>query len=186
MRGSPKLPDLVLTTRIYVELLAALSAADLPADAREAAEAAARSLSADDRSISACRVRGWTMSHRDWVLATRLRAVLRGRWLALFQDVDVVLCPAMPTPAFPHDHTPIPTREFDIDGRKVPYGDQIAWAGPATLSGLPATVAPIGRTESGLPIGVQVIGGFLEDRTTIAFAGLIELEFGGFVPPPLG
>jgi len=47
-------------------------------------------------------------------------------------------------------------------------------------------VAPIGRTESGLPIGVQVIGGFLEDRTTIAFAGLIEREFGGFVPPPLG
>jgi len=30
-----------------------------------------------------------------------------------------------------------------------------------------------------------MIGGYLEDRTTIAFAGLIEREFGGFVPPPL-
>lgn len=30
---------------------------------------------------------------------------------------------------------------------------------------------PIGRTESGLPIGVQIIGGYLEDKTTIAFAG---------------
>jgi amidase len=53
------------------------------------------------------------------------------------------------------------------------------------LTGLPATVAPIGHGESGLPIGVQIIGGYLEDRTTIAFAGLIEREFGGFVPPPL-
>ena len=55
----------------------------------------------------------------------------------------------------------------------------------ATLTGLPATVAPIGRSDSGLPIGLQMIGGYLEDRTTIAFAGLIEREFGGFVPPPL-
>ena len=34
-------------------------------------------------------------------------------------------------------------------------------------------------------IGVQIIGGYLEDRTTIAFAGLIEREFGGFTPPPI-
>ena len=54
----------------------------------------------------------------------------------------------------------------------------------ATVLGLPATVAPIGRSEKGLPIGVQIIGPYLEDRTTIAFAGLIEREFGGFVPPP--
>jgi amidase len=55
----------------------------------------------------------------------------------------------------------------------------------ATLFGLPATVAPIGRSETGLPIGMQIIGPFLEDRTTLAFAALIERKFGGFVPPPL-
>jgi amidase len=42
---------------------------------------------------------------------------------------------------------------------------------------------PIGHDKGGLPIGVQIIGGFLDDRT-IAFAGLVEREFGGFVPPP--
>ena len=52
------------------------------------------------------------------------------------------------------------------------------------MNGLPATAAPIGRSEGGLPIGVQIIGGYLEDRTTIAFAGMIEREFGGFTPPP--
>jgi len=48
----------------------------------------------------------------------------------------------------------------------------------------PATVAPIGKTEGGLPVGVQIIGGYLEDRTTIGFAGLIEREFAGFSRPP--
>ncbi|MGT2500120.1 amidase family protein [Bradyrhizobium guangxiense] len=58
------------------------------------------------------------------------------------------------------------------------------WADPASTCGLPATAVPIERTPSGLPIGVQIIGPYLEDRTTIALAGLIEREFGGFVPPP--
>ena len=75
-------------------------------------------------------------------------------------------------------------RHLDIDGKQVPYGHQIAWASVATVLGLPATVAPNGHSEEGLPIGVQIIGPYLEDRTTIAFAGLIEREFGGFVPPP--
>jgi amidase len=52
------------------------------------------------------------------------------------------------------------------------------------LPSLPATVAPIERSASGLLIGVQIIGPYLEDRTTIAFAALIERQFGGFVPPP--
>ena len=75
-------------------------------------------------------------------------------------------------------------RILDVDGAKVPYFDQTVWAGIATLNGLPATIAPIDRTAHGLPIGAQIIGGFLDDRTTIAFAGLIEREFGGFTPPP--
>ncbi|MBV8120590.1 MAG: amidase [Alphaproteobacteria bacterium] len=185
VRDSPKLPDLALTTQTYVELLAAFFAADLPADRRAAIENAAQSLAVDDRSIAACRMRGFTISHTDWILATRRRAALRGRWLALFDDVDVVMCPAMPTPAFPHDHTPMAARELDIDGQKRSYFDQLAWAGPATLNGLPATTAPIGRTETGLPIGLQIIGGYLDDRTTIAFAGMVEREFGGFTPPPM-
>jgi amidase len=88
------------------------------------------------------------------------------------------------TPAFPHDHSLQRTRQLDVDGTKIPYNDQLAWAGIAILTGLPATAAPNGRSESGLPIGVQIIGGHLEDRTTIAFAGMIEREFGGFTPPP--
>ncbi len=184
-RESAKLPNLARTTRIYGELLLAFFGLDLTPDARAQAEAAAKVLSPEDQSLEAYRLRGLTISHPEYLRASQVRGDLRARWQALFQDVDVVLCPPMPTPAFPHDHSkPQYLRQIDIDGKKAPYDNQMVWAGIATLTGLPATAAPVGRTDGGLPVGVQIIGGFVEDRTTIGFAGLMEREFGGFVPPP--
>src|SRR5580693_9431136 len=84
------------------------------------------------------------MSHTDWVMASRLRIGLRQRWQLLFRDFDIVLCPPMPTAAFPHDHSARWERYLDIDGATVPYGDQIAWASIAILTGFPATAAPTG------------------------------------------
>src|SRR4051794_35115546 len=184
MRQSPKLPDLALTTSIYAQLLMASFTDDLPPEDIEWLRTVAKTLSPEDESLRAYRVRGLTMTHPDWIRASHIRSGLRARWQALFQDVDVVLCPPMATAAFPHDHSRQWTREIDIDGKKIPHDDQIARPAITTLSSLPATTIPIGRTESGLPIGMQVIGGFLDDRTTLAFAGIVEREFGGFTPPP--
>jgi amidase len=58
------------------------------------------------------------------------------------------------------------------------------WIGPATVTGCPATAAPIGNTGSGLPVAVQIMGPFWEDATPIAFAELLAREIGGFTPPP--
>jgi amidase len=185
LRESPRLPDLARTTRTYGELLAAVYSLDLSPDDRARIDAAAKALSPEDQSLAAYRLRGISANHSEWIRASRVRAALRGQWFYLFQEVDIVLCPPMPSLAFPHDHTPQRSRQLDIDGSKIPYNDQMAWAGIATLNGLPATTMPNGRSESGLPIGVQIIGGYLEDRNTIAFAGLIEREFGGFTPPPI-
>lgn len=183
-RSNGHMPDLARSTRNYVELLAADLAAYQSPQQRAAEEAAASAVSPDDLSIGAAWLRGSTMSHAAWVRTNGIRVGLRARWQALFREMDVILCPPMPTPAFRHDHAPVATRQLTIDGRKVPYSDQVVWSAVATVVGLPATVAPIGRSESGLPIGVQIIGGYLDDHTTIAFAGLIEREFGGFTPPP--
>jgi amidase len=98
----------------------------------------------------------------------------------------VMICPAAPTLAFPHDHsTPLEKRRLRVDGKSCSYLDaQLIWATVATTPGLPATVAPIGVAE-GLPVGVQIIGPYLEDRTPIAFAACLEHEFDGFVSPRL-
>jgi amidase len=109
----------------------------------------------------------------------------RLKFAALFEAFDVILAPAFGVPAFPHDHSPDPgARILRVNGHPTPYFAQMAWQGPATLANLPATVAPMGLTRAGLPIGVQVIGPYLEDLTTIGFAVLMEQAFGGFVAPP--
>jgi amidase len=185
LRDSPKLPDLAQTGRVYRQLLSAFFSADLTPEQQERVAAATKVLAPDDHSLAAEQLRGLTISHPDWIRQSRIRGGLRARWQALFQEIDVLLCPPMPTVAFPHDHSPQFARQLDIDGTKVPYNDQSVWAGIALLNGLPATTMPIGRSDSGLPVGVQIISGYLEDRTTIAFAGLIEREFGGFNPPPI-
>ena len=75
-------------------------------------------------------------------------------------------------------------RRISVDGTEVAYWDQNIWNGIATLAGLPATAMPIGASDQGLPIGMQIIGPYLEDRTPLAFAALMEGEFGGVVVPP--
>ncbi len=97
-----------------------------------------------------------------------------------------MITPVTPTPAFPHDHLPEQhNRQLLVDGAAVEYLAGLHWPGVATLPGLPATALPIGRSPEGLPIGVQIIGPWLEDRTPLRLAQLIEREFGGFVPPAL-
>jgi amidase len=93
----------------------------------------------------------------------------------------------MPTPAYPHDRASEQqeTRRIGIDGKDYPYPDQLAWPGIATLPGLPSTAIPTGFAADGLPVGVQIVGPFLEDRTPLKLAELIEREFGGFVPPKM-
>ena len=115
------------------------------------------------------------------------RVRLQRQWRELFREWDIVLCPVSPTTAFPHDRNPdFDARRLEVDGQPFPYvGAMLAWAGVATVPGLPATVVPIDRGASKLPIGVQIIGPAFEDRTPLAFAALIEREFGGFVPPPM-
>ena len=87
-------------------------------------------------------------------------------------------------PAFPHDHSSIEARTVEVDGARVPYLDLVFWAGHATLAGLPATVVPVGRTRAGLPVGMQVVAPYLEDRSALRFAKCLEELLGGFVPPP--
>jgi len=169
-----------------MRLLVSFSAAFWPAARYEELKNAGGMIPAANRSLSAERARGIGLSHRDWVAADIARTRLQQQWRALFAEVDVVLCPPIPVTAFAHDHsTPPHERRLAVDGTPYPYPDVgLVWAGPATTAGLPAAVVPIDRGDSPLPIGVQIIGPYLEDRTVLAFAAGIEREFGGFMPPP--
>ncbi|WP_363346031.1 amidase [Methylocystis echinoides] len=180
-------PDLAQATRLHVRLLSAYWGAGLPVAAYRRLYGAADAVSPSNRSLAAERARGAVLSFREWRGLEAERAELQQKWRELFRDVDVVLCPAAPTTALRHDHsTPLEARRVRVDGKPVSYLDaHTIWAAPATIAGLPATVAPIAQDGSGLPIGVQIIGPSYEDRTAIAFATLVERAFGGFTPPTM-
>jgi amidase len=186
VRQSPLLPDLAASSRLYMRMLFSFLAASWPAEVYDDVRAQAAQLDAGDDSLRAERARGAVLSHRDWVIATRGRTQLKAAWRELFKSFDVVICPIMPTPAYPHDHSPDQeARHFVIDGRNFNYVDQLVWPGIATLPGLPATSIPVAMSAEGLPIGLQIVGPWLEDHTPLQLAELIEREFGGFVPPPM-
>lgn len=185
-RHSALLPDQVDGARLYMLLLLASVAAAYPPEVYERARLAAQQIGYNDDTFAAERVRGSALSYRDWVTTDTLRTQHRAEWSQLFSEFDIVICPAAPTTAFPHDQSADQwARTIMIDGVGYDYADQLVWAGIATTPGLPATVAPVSRSGDGLPIGVQLIGPLFEDRTPIRFAELLEQSFGGFVPPAM-
>ena len=71
-----------------------------------------------------------------------------------------------------------------MNGEERRYWEQISWIGFATLAHLPASVAPVGLSADGLPVGIQIVAPYLEDRTAIDFARRLGEIIGGFEPPP--
>ncbi|MBW8710438.1 MAG: amidase, partial [Mycobacterium sp.] len=123
--------------------------------------------------------------HRNWLSANEKREQLRARMTEFFRDVDALLMPVAVVSAIPHDQTaPLASREIRIGDRSRPYLDLFGWVGLATVAYLPATVVPVGRTRAGMPVGIQIVGPYLEDRTTLAVARRSEELLGGVVAPP--
>jgi amidase len=147
--------------------------------------AAAKALRPEDDGYYARMVRANTMHHRDWLAFNQARHRMRFAWAAFFKEYDLLLCPAAASAAFPHDQKGERyERTILVNGRQVPTTDQLFWAGYSCMAYLPSTVAPVGLTEEGLPVGVQIIAPQYGDLTAIEFARLIEQEYRAFVPPP--
>ena len=97
----------------------------------------------------------------------------------------MLLCPVGPVCAFAHDHSEdLIARTIAVNGQRRWYWEQLAWISLATLAWLPATAAPVGRSPGGLPVGMQIIGPYFEDRSCIEFAKLLADVAGGFEAPP--
>ena len=172
-------------TEAYLILLHSVVTNGMPEKVREKWRTLLAQAAPDDKSHEVLQARGGLLSHADWIGWHEVREQIRAKWAAFFRDWDVVLAPTLMRPAFPHDQTPSwSKRVLTVNGKPRHYMDVLIWAGPAVLSYLPASVAPVGLTRDGLPVGVQIIGPYLEDYTSIAVAGMIEDLVGGFRAPP--
>jgi amidase len=172
---------------VYIKLLRAATSRRLSQDIFERQVEAAQELDPADQSYVARMMRGVTLTHRDWLAGNEERHRLRLKWDEFFRDYDLLLCPVTAGAAYPHDHDHEGERwkrMIQINGKPAPTINDLFWAGLSGLVYLPATVAPAGLTAKGLPVGVQIVGPQYGDKSCIAFAGLLERAYRGFVPPP--
>ena len=181
--GRPKF-DVDSSNEIYLLLLQSIMGAGIPPPVYEGIKENVAQIDPDDRSLEPTMLRGMTLSHRDWLRKNEARMHLRARWSEFFADYDVLLCPVMPTVAYPHDHRDFAERTLEVDGVMQPYWSQIFWAGLTGVALLPSTVIPVGPGSSGLPVGIQVVANYLDDRTALRFAELMDPLTGGFTAPP--
>ncbi len=127
-----------------------------------------------------------TLYHRDQLRLDERRVALSAQWADFFTRHDVLLCPVAVSEAFPHVHEGgLYSRSITLDGIERSYADLIVWTSFIGFVKLPSTVVPVGLTPDGLPVGIQVVAPFLEDRTALAFARHLERLLGGSQVPPM-
>jgi amidase len=125
-------------------------------------------------------------SHRQWLDMHAERETIRRLWAEFFRDYDALLMPTAFVPPFPHQQEGhFGTRTLQCNGGDRAYADLVRWTILTGSVYLPASVPPLGLDKDGLPIGMQVVGGYGSDYTTIRLAGLIGELCGGYQPPPL-
>jgi amidase len=105
--------------------------------------------------------------------------LIRAKTLEEMSAHPVLLCPVASIPAFRHGE-----REWIIEGRVVDYLDAVRHTQWFNALASPAAVVPVGRSNEGLPIGVQIIARPFQDETALGIAAIVDAAF-GYRPPPI-
>jgi Asp-tRNA(Asn)/Glu-tRNA(Gln) amidotransferase A subunit family amidase len=102
---------------------------------------------------------------------------VRSKLLEELASYSALLTPVCSVPSFRHGE-----REWTIDGQRVEYFSAMRFTQWFNLLGAPAAVVPVGRSEQGLPIGVQVVGRPYCDEVVLSLAAMLDRDFGYAAP----
>ena len=97
------------------------------------------------------------------------RGRLRGELLRMMEAMPLIVAPVGATAAFPHNSSKV-----SVDGVPVSVFRAFSYAQTFNVFDLPAVVVRAGSTATGLPIGVQIVGRPLAERTVLAAAQIVE------------
>ena len=173
--------------RLYRRLLCAVMTARVPAAERAHLAGLQRSIGEEFAQAAAEGTEADVGDYFGWLME---REKIRAAWRKFFLDWDILLAPATLVPAFAHTELADPLMVSAehatvlVNGKPERYVIQLFPPSLATLAGQPATAFPIGLSRDGLPLALQAIGPYLEDRTPLRFTAQLAKEIGGFVPPP--
>lgn len=100
-----------------------------------------------------------------WMERDRLREELL-RWL---ETMPIIVAPVGATPAYAHDTLKVTVRDSTIGTFRA-----FSYAQTFNVFDLPAAVVPAGRSNDGLPIGVQIVGRPFAEEMVLAAAEIVE------------
>jgi len=107
------------------------------------------------------------------------RDAVRSRFLEQMDRYPILLCPVNAVPAFRHGE-----RSWNVDGQQVDYLAASSYSQWFNLLGNPAAAVPMDRSDTGLPIGVQIVGRPWEEERVLAIAAVLEEATGARSPMP--
>lgn len=119
--------------------------------------------------------RGLKLTGEEVAAAHLARGRMVERTVAFFERYDLLLCPTTIVPPFPVEAR---TCEECAGHRFETYIDWLAIVFAITLTSAPALSMPCGFTESGLPVGLQVVGPLRGEATLLSLSAAIEAELG--------
>ena len=105
----------------------------------------------------------------DFVAAEQAVERLRDSFADYFQRYDALLGPVTPFPATKHG-----LKNLVVDGQTVSSSHVMSANSPFSLTGMPALSMRFGTSRDGLPIGVQIVSGWLAEWTVLKIASLLE------------
>ncbi|MCW6512321.1 amidase [Lichenifustis flavocetrariae] len=98
---------------------------------------------------------------------------LRSAFAGFFERYDVLLTPVNPMTATPHG-----AQELVVDGKTVPWTHVMAATSPFNLTGLPALSVPYAFSSEHLPIGIQLVGKWLDEATLLRLGAMLDRKGG--------
>lgn len=172
-------------TQYFADYLRILNLMTSQPDPRDQREARANALRSSDDPFGEAMADGLIQDAHAYMQTVGRRQMAQYQWREYFKSVDVIVAPITLDSAFPHQTAPtMAERTLIIDNTPRPYMQNILYPSLAIFTGLPSTTIPAGLDDKGLPIGLQIIGPYLEDRTTLKFAELVEEAWCQFQAPP--
>lgn len=123
---------------------------------------------------------------KDYAAVQSAKRTFSAGLTALFEEIDVLIAPAIPTPA-PAIENLLSTRSGDPQGSGLRGGTQVAnfmsFTAPWNFAGSPSVTVPAGVSGEGVPVAFQLIGDRLEEEKIIRAAHVFEHGRGDLAHP---